>query len=90
MRANVEISSLANVEIQTLASLLDRFASEARAKVDLIPEGLSIEEESRQIDAASAPAVAIAQRIVAQNATLAGDIAIKAKSAAWLDGALWS
>jgi hypothetical protein len=80
----------ANIEIRKLATLLDRLIQEAHDEIDRIPEGVSIEEECRQIDAASAAAVAIAQRIVAENATLAGDIAIRAKSAAWLDGALWS
>jgi len=80
----------ANVEIQALASLLDTFAKSAREAIYRIPESVTVEEESRLIDAASAPAVAIAQRIVALKATLAEDIATKAKAEAWLDGALWS
>jgi hypothetical protein len=81
---------LANIEIRSLAPLLDAFVRRANAIINSIPETIAPDEEGRLIDAASAGAVAIAQRIVALPASLAEDIAIKAKAAAWLDGALWS
>ncbi|RWB23899.1 MAG: hypothetical protein EOQ41_29590 [Mesorhizobium sp.] len=77
-------------EVNFLGILLQQAALYSRAKIDALPEDISIDDECAAIDAASAPAFAIAETISLLPARSKTEIRIKATAAAWIDGTYWA
>jgi hypothetical protein len=76
-------------EILSLGHALHEAALAARTAIDAIPDTVSVDDEVAMIDAASADAFALAERIAGRPARGAFDVAVKAQAAAWLDGRYW-
>ncbi|MER9212389.1 hypothetical protein NKI54_09975 [Mesorhizobium sp. M0663] len=73
-----------------LGILLHQAMTYSKAKIDALPEDISVDEEFAAIDAASAPAFAIAETISSLPAQSETEIRIKATAAAWIDGTYWA
>ncbi|MER8993525.1 hypothetical protein [Mesorhizobium sp. M0678] len=73
-----------------LGMLLQQAMLYSKAKIDALPDDISVDEEFAAIDAASAPAFAIAETISSLPAQSKTEIRIKATAAAWIDGTYWA
>ncbi|RWO16883.1 MAG: hypothetical protein EOS08_27925 [Mesorhizobium sp.] len=73
-----------------LGILLQQAMLYSKAKIDALPDDMSVDDEFAAIDAASAPAFAIAQTISSLPAESETEIRIKATAAAWMDGTYWA
>ncbi|MER8783242.1 hypothetical protein NKH60_18630 [Mesorhizobium sp. M1006] len=76
-------------EMSFLGILLHQAMTYSKAKIDALPDDISVDEEFTAIDAASAPALAIAETISSLPAQSETEIRIKATAAAWIDGTYW-
>ncbi|MBR0948660.1 MULTISPECIES: hypothetical protein [Bradyrhizobium] len=75
-----------NYDIASLAISLHQAALTAKAAIKAIPEDTSVDIEMKLIDAVSAPAFEISERIMALPVE---SETIRARAAAWLDGTYW-
>ncbi|RUU85466.1 hypothetical protein EOB59_31945 [Mesorhizobium sp. M7A.F.Ca.MR.176.00.0.0] len=76
-------------EMNFLGILLQQAMMYSRAKIDALPDDISVDDEFAAIDAASAPAFAIAQTISSLPARTETESRIKATAAAWIEGNYW-
>lgn len=77
-------------EMNFLGILLQQAMTYSKAKIDALPDDITVDDEFAMIDAASAPAFAIAQTISSLPARSETEIRIKATAAAWIDGTYWT
>ncbi|MCZ8547166.1 hypothetical protein OOJ09_23500 [Mesorhizobium qingshengii] len=77
-------------EMNFLGILLQQAMLYSKAKIDALPDDISVDDEFAAIDAASAPAFAIAQTISSLPAQSETEIRIKATAAAWIEGTYWT
>ncbi|RVD16969.1 hypothetical protein [Mesorhizobium sp. M4B.F.Ca.ET.017.02.2.1] len=77
-------------EMNFLGILLQQAMMYSKAKIDALPDDISVDDEFAAIDAASAPAFAIANTISSLPAQSETEIRIKATAAAWIDGTYWT
>lgn len=74
----------------TLEAQLHHAAVASKATIDALPADLPIESEMEQISAASAPAYALADEMIAICPRGAAEVALRARAVAWLAGRYWS
>ncbi|RVD11641.1 hypothetical protein EN753_01610 [Mesorhizobium sp. M2A.F.Ca.ET.029.05.1.1] len=77
-------------EMNFLGILLQQAMMYSKAKIDALPEDIDVDDECAAIEAASAPAFAIAQTISSLPAKSETENRIKATAAAWMDGTYWA
>ncbi|TGV61664.1 hypothetical protein EN784_04655 [bacterium M00.F.Ca.ET.141.01.1.1] len=77
-------------EMNFLGILLQQAMMYSKAKTDALPEGISVDDECAAINAASAPAFALAETISLLPAHSETEIRIKATAAAWIEGTYWT
>ncbi|ESZ17720.1 hypothetical protein X735_11195 [Mesorhizobium sp. L2C085B000] len=77
-------------EMNFLGILLQQAMMYSKAKIDALPDDITVDDEFAVIDAASAPAFAIAQTISSLPAQSETEIRIKATAAAWIEGTYWT
>jgi hypothetical protein len=77
-------------EMNFLGILLQQAMQYSKAKIDALPDDIPVDDEFAAIDAASAPAFAIAQTISSLPAQSETEIRIKATAAAWIEGTYWT
>lgn len=73
-------------ELEFLAGLLDQVARYAQAKIDAIPENVSVRKEMAAIEAVIKPADSIAEHMTSLPAKGKRDTEAKARAKAWLAG----
>lgn len=76
-------------EMNFLGILLQQAMIYSKAKIDALPEDIDVDDECAAIEAASAPAFAIAQTISFLPAQSETETRIKATAAAWIEGTYW-
>ncbi|RUW24652.1 hypothetical protein [Mesorhizobium sp. M4B.F.Ca.ET.013.02.1.1] len=76
-------------EMNFLGILLQQAMMYSKAKIDALPEDIDVDDECAAIEAASAPAFAIAQTISSLPAKSETENRIKATATAWMDGTYW-
>ncbi|MER9450118.1 hypothetical protein [Mesorhizobium sp. M0254] len=76
-------------EMNFLGILLQQAMMYSKAKIDALPEGIEVDDECAAIEAASAPAFAIAETISSLPARSETEIRIKNTASAWIEGTYW-
>ncbi|TIM82074.1 hypothetical protein [Mesorhizobium sp.] len=77
-------------EMNFLGILLQQAMLYSKAKIDALPDDVSVDDECGMIEAASAPAFALAETILSLPARSENEIRIKATATAWIEGTYWT